>query len=47
MANTARELSFKALVKRADPKPEPDPVVYNFRHPKKEKVKKPGRPYGE
>lgn len=41
----AREISFKALVKRADPKPEPAPVVYRFSNPKKEPAKKPGQNY--
>ena len=41
----AREISFKALVKRAEPKPEPAPVVYRFKTPKKEPAKRPGQTY--
>lgn len=41
----AREISWKALVKRADPKPEPPPRVYDFKKPRTEPVKKPGQSY--
>ncbi len=42
----AREISWKALTKRADPKPEPPHRAYDFKKPKYEKPTKPGQPYG-
>lgn len=46
-SNSAREIDFLSLVRQADPKPEKFIKVYDFRHPKYERDKAPGEPYGQ